>query len=41
MLGRLAEPEEIVNAVLFLVSDLSSHITGTTFELMAECDLKI
>jgi 3-oxoacyl-[acyl-carrier protein] reductase len=28
VLGRLGQPEDIANAVAFLCSDLSKHITG-------------
>jgi len=32
-LGRIAEPEEIVNAALFMVSESSSYMTGQTITL--------
>jgi len=32
-INRLAEPEEVANAILFLISDEASYITGTTLDV--------
>jgi len=32
-LGRIAEVQEVVNGILFLCSDESSYITGTTLDI--------
>ena len=36
-MGRLAEPTDVANAALFLVSDLASYITGITMLVDGGC----
>jgi NAD(P)-dependent dehydrogenase (short-subunit alcohol dehydrogenase family) len=33
LLGRLGKPEDVANAILFLCSDLSRHVTGQTLRV--------
>ncbi|MCF0142943.1 MAG: SDR family oxidoreductase, partial [Parasporobacterium sp.] len=33
MMNRVARPEEISNAIMFLASDLASYITGQTIRV--------
>ena len=39
-LGRLGRPEEVANMILFLLSDLSSYVTGQTLLVDGGLDLK-
>ena len=32
-LGRMGEPEDVAGAVIYLVSDAASYVTGTTIEV--------
>ena len=41
LLGRLGKPEDIGEAVAFLVSDAASFITGATLPVSGGADLKI
>lgn len=35
-LGRIGEPEEVVNVFLFLVSDLSSYVSGVIISIVEQ-----
>jgi 3-oxoacyl-[acyl-carrier protein] reductase len=41
LLGRIGQPEDIGEAVVFLVSDAASYITGATLPVSGGTDLKI
>ncbi len=41
LLGRIGQPEDIGQAVMFLVSDAASYITGTTLRVSGGTDLKV
>jgi NAD(P)-dependent dehydrogenase (short-subunit alcohol dehydrogenase family) len=41
LLGRMGQPEDIGEAVVFLASDAASFITGTTLPVSGGTDLKV
>ena len=36
MVGRIGEPEEIANMVLWLCSEEASYVTGTVYDVSGE-----